>query len=377
MLELHTSPADNIDADFVSQVGANDIFALSEDSYEEGEPGHILADPSPSRNGVSNDENEETTQSPVVWAKTRSGLCDALPYFRSHKGDEEDKEDEEQEENENNSPVATSGHTTRGARGSRSGRPRGQVGSSSAPPCDLEEYFTVFSVKYSSKSMTFESKAFNELLALGYFESSTISYHDDGEKDLGPTVATLSLGSPSIKRFRPKKKSPIGEDRKKKKTPVSTDSKRRGGNKAAVIASNSLGSAPPGGSKAAVISIPLFHGEQPWVELCSPLAVVTTPPRTVMVIAGKRKLGMEGDREYCVLGEYQVTDLWLEKFPNSDASEETSEKSSKDLAASWMVRLEKVKFNGPSWFDMNSTSHSSTGGQYHPSGVPCDTRAVA
>ena len=40
---------------------------------------------------------------------------------------------------------------------------------------DLEEYFTVFSVKYSFKSMTFESKAFNELLALGYFESSTIS----------------------------------------------------------------------------------------------------------------------------------------------------------------------------------------------------------
>jgi hypothetical protein len=30
-------------------------------------------------------------------------------------------------------------------------------------------------VKFSSKSMTFESKAFNELLALGYFESSTIS----------------------------------------------------------------------------------------------------------------------------------------------------------------------------------------------------------
>jgi hypothetical protein len=45
-------------------------------------------------------------------------------------------------------------------------------------------------------------------------------------------------------RFRPKKKSPIGEDeKKKKKTPNSTDSKRRGGN------------------KAAVVSIPLFHGD--------------------------------------------------------------------------------------------------------------------
>ena len=29
-------------------------------------------------------------------------------------------------------------------------------------------------------------------------------YHDDGEKELGPTVAALSLGSPSFMRFRPK-----------------------------------------------------------------------------------------------------------------------------------------------------------------------------
>ncbi|KAI0182933.1 hypothetical protein EV127DRAFT_353860 [Xylaria flabelliformis] len=48
---------------------------------------------------------------------------------------------------------------------------------------------------------------FNEQLMLGYFEDSQISFHDDGEKELGPTVATLSLGSPSIMRFRGKKKA--------------------------------------------------------------------------------------------------------------------------------------------------------------------------
>ncbi|KAI8623146.1 hypothetical protein F5Y19DRAFT_482041 [Xylariaceae sp. FL1651] len=50
---------------------------------------------------------------------------------------------------------------------------------------------------------------FNEQLILGYFERSQISYHDDGERELGPTVATLSLGSPSIMRFRRKKNSGI------------------------------------------------------------------------------------------------------------------------------------------------------------------------
>ncbi|KAK4145728.1 uncharacterized protein C8A04DRAFT_26473 [Dichotomopilus funicola] len=45
---------------------------------------------------------------------------------------------------------------------------------------------------------------FNELLALGYMENDSISYHDDGEKELGPAVAALSLGSPSSMNFRPK-----------------------------------------------------------------------------------------------------------------------------------------------------------------------------
>ncbi|AEO54781.1 hypothetical protein MYCTH_100011 [Thermothelomyces thermophilus ATCC 42464] len=46
---------------------------------------------------------------------------------------------------------------------------------------------------------------FNELLALGYMEQDKINYHDDGERELGPVVAALSLGSPSTMRFRPKR----------------------------------------------------------------------------------------------------------------------------------------------------------------------------
>ncbi|KAK3694575.1 hypothetical protein B0T22DRAFT_496957 [Podospora appendiculata] len=49
-----------------------------------------------------------------------------------------------------------------------------------------------------------ESNDFNELLALGFME-------DDRINELGPTVAALSLGSPSVMRFRPKLKSGLDE----------------------------------------------------------------------------------------------------------------------------------------------------------------------
>ncbi|TAQ86624.1 hypothetical protein B7494_g5055 [Chlorociboria aeruginascens] len=52
--------------------------------------------------------------------------------------------------------------------------------------------------------------AFNELLTIGYFEETHIGYHDDGESTLGPTVATLSLGSSATMCFRPKARSGIG-----------------------------------------------------------------------------------------------------------------------------------------------------------------------
>jgi Alkylated DNA repair protein len=69
---------------------------------------------------------------------------------------------------------------------------------------------------------------FNELLALGYMEGDKIrvcglpkkqgdsilancltKYHDDGESELGPVVAALSLGSPCTMKFRPKKSQPF------------------------------------------------------------------------------------------------------------------------------------------------------------------------
>ncbi|KAL2269594.1 hypothetical protein VTJ83DRAFT_1778 [Remersonia thermophila] len=52
-----------------------------------------------------------------------------------------------------------------------------------------------------------EEGDFNELLALGYMEKDKINYHDDGESELGPVVAALSLGSPSTMSFRFKRKS--------------------------------------------------------------------------------------------------------------------------------------------------------------------------
>ncbi|KAH8886697.1 hypothetical protein GQ53DRAFT_599597, partial [Thozetella sp. PMI_491] len=49
-----------------------------------------------------------------------------------------------------------------------------------------------------------ERQQYNELLVLGYMTDDEIRYHDDGESQLGPTVATLSLGCPALMRFRPK-----------------------------------------------------------------------------------------------------------------------------------------------------------------------------
>ncbi|KAI9894742.1 MAG: hypothetical protein M1814_002099 [Vezdaea aestivalis] len=45
---------------------------------------------------------------------------------------------------------------------------------------------------------------FNELLAVGYLETQSMSYHDDGETGLAPTIATLSLGGSAKMDFRMK-----------------------------------------------------------------------------------------------------------------------------------------------------------------------------
>ncbi|PGH20387.1 hypothetical protein AJ80_03655 [Polytolypa hystricis UAMH7299] len=46
----------------------------------------------------------------------------------------------------------------------------------------------------------------NELLAIGYFDTQRIGWHDDGEVGLGPTIATLSLGGEAIMSIRVKDK---------------------------------------------------------------------------------------------------------------------------------------------------------------------------
>lgn len=82
---------------------------------------------------------------------------------------------------------------------------------------------------------------FNEMLSVGYFEGShmgvsfplysaidlclQLKWHDDGEKTLGPTVASMSLGCSSIMQWRPKAKAKIcgktkANNKKQEKVPV-------------------------------------------------------------------------------------------------------------------------------------------------------------
>ena len=44
--------------------------------------------------------------------------------------------------------------------------------------------------------------AFNELLTAAYMERQAMGFHTDGERGLGPVVASLSMGSPAIMKFR-------------------------------------------------------------------------------------------------------------------------------------------------------------------------------
>lgn len=63
-------------------------------------------------------------------------------------------------------------------------------------------------MNWATRQMLGEDKheSFNECLVLGYFEGNMIRYHDDGEKGLGPTIATLSLGDPARMTIRMKRK---------------------------------------------------------------------------------------------------------------------------------------------------------------------------
>ncbi|KAL8926184.1 MAG: hypothetical protein Q9208_003087 [Pyrenodesmia sp. 3 TL-2023] len=46
----------------------------------------------------------------------------------------------------------------------------------------------------------------NEVLALGYYKDQQIGFHDDGEKELGPTIVTFSFGSSAKMEIRMKNK---------------------------------------------------------------------------------------------------------------------------------------------------------------------------
>ncbi|GAA6002137.1 hypothetical protein JCM10207_003093 [Rhodosporidiobolus poonsookiae] len=56
---------------------------------------------------------------------------------------------------------------------------------------------------------------FNEILSVAYMTGGKMNYHDDGERGLGPYVASISLGADATMSFRPKVKK--GKPGKKKK----------------------------------------------------------------------------------------------------------------------------------------------------------------
>lgn len=81
---------------------------------------------------------------------------------------------------------------------------------SNEPPSSASSISASSQSSSSTQLHHFEEHEFNEVLALGYFESQKISYHDDGEHGLGPTIATLSLGAPATMRIRLKAKHHLG-----------------------------------------------------------------------------------------------------------------------------------------------------------------------
>lgn len=77
-------------------------------------------------------------------------------------------------------------------------------------------------------------------------------YHDDGEKTLGPTVATLSLGAGATMNFRPKKKTHI--------LALEPNTRCTGSGKRAT--DSSIGKGTNNKSEnAAVLSLKLRHGD--------------------------------------------------------------------------------------------------------------------
>ncbi|KAG9683324.1 hypothetical protein KCU95_g11688, partial [Aureobasidium melanogenum] len=58
--------------------------------------------------------------------------------------------------------------------------------------------------RITSRDTDKDKEKFNELYLVAYLQDQSMNYHDDGEKGLGSTVATLSLGGRAEMGFRPK-----------------------------------------------------------------------------------------------------------------------------------------------------------------------------
>ena len=67
------------------------------------------------------------------------------------------------------------------------------------PPCVLR---ALELVRARAAMMLDEPPSFNELLTAAYMEKQAMGFHTDGERGLGPIVASLSMGSPAIMKFR-------------------------------------------------------------------------------------------------------------------------------------------------------------------------------
>ena len=67
------------------------------------------------------------------------------------------------------------------------------------PPCVLR---ALELVRTRAAIVLGERPAFNELLTAAYMEKQAMGFHTDGERGLGPVVASLSMGSPAIMKFR-------------------------------------------------------------------------------------------------------------------------------------------------------------------------------
>lgn len=78
-------------------------------------------------------------------------------------------------------------------------------------------------------------------------------YHDDGEKTLGPTVATLSLGANATMNFRPKKKTNIPS--------LDEGNFRSGGRGKKITDAAKSKDKKDKSEKPAILSIKLEHGD--------------------------------------------------------------------------------------------------------------------